>query len=110
MNEKQKTIWEYTDQLVDIANHWNDFTTSDLQGTIEAVVMQVYDAGRGSKTENPIFKPIADIMNILTRLTEKVERANSIQHSGGRVLAGDWAELYTLTNEARKVIKNNLRP
>jgi len=38
--------------------------------------------------------------DILTRLTEKVKRANSIQHSGGKILAEDWSELYMLANEA----------
>lgn len=45
-------------------------------------------------------------LNILIRLTEKVERANNIQHSGGRLAKEDWAELYSLTNEARGVIED----
>lgn len=45
-----------------------------------------------------------ELANILTRLTEKVERANSIQHGGGKVLAEDWSELYQLTNEARAIL------
>jgi hypothetical protein len=44
------------------------------------------------------------LISILTRLTEKVERANSIQHSGGKILAEDWSELYQLTNEAKAII------
>lgn len=44
------------------------------------------------------------VVSILTRLTEKVERANSLQHSGGSILAEDWSELYMLTNEARGVL------
>ena len=36
----------------------------------------------------------------LKRLAEKTRRANSIQHSGGRLIAEDWAELYQLTNES----------
>lgn len=39
-------------------------------------------------------------VQMLRRLAEKVRRANSIQHSGGRVSAEDWSELHQLTNEA----------
>lgn len=42
--------------------------------------------------------------DMLQRLTEKVERANALQHSGGKVSSEDWSELYALTNEARKVL------
>lgn len=45
-----------------------------------------------------------EILHMLIRLTEKVERANMIQHSGIQIPAEDWAELYMLTNEARKII------
>lgn len=41
---------------------------------------------------------------MLIRLTEKVERANSIQHSGGEILPEDWSELHSLTHEARGVL------
>lgn len=43
----------------------------------------------------------AELRSMLERLTEKVERANRIRHSGGRLIAEDWSELYSLTNEAR---------
>lgn len=42
---------------------------------------------------------------MLKRLTEKVARANGIQHSGGRVTAEDWSELRALTNESSAVIE-----
>jgi hypothetical protein len=45
-----------------------------------------------------------ELLAILSRLTEKVERANSIQHSGGEILEEDWAELYQLANESRAAI------
>lgn len=45
-----------------------------------------------------------DMESILTRLTEKVERANEIQHNGVRICAEDWAEIYMLTNEARGIL------
>jgi len=44
-------------------------------------------------------------VQILVRMTEKVERANAIQHSGGTVTAEDWSELYSLTNEAKSVLE-----
>jgi hypothetical protein len=42
------------------------------------------------------------MVDILTRLTEKVQRANDLKH---RLLIGDWKELYHLTNEAGAVLK-----
>jgi hypothetical protein len=45
-------------------------------------------------------------IQILKRLTEKVERANHIQHSGGHLIAEDWSELYALTNQARSILEN----
>jgi hypothetical protein len=47
---------------------------------------------------------------MLQRLTEKVARANSIQHSGGKVVAEDWAELYQLENEARAILETASQP
>lgn len=45
-----------------------------------------------------------DLLDILKRLTEKVSRANYLQHSGGRVCAEDWSELYALENESKQAI------
>lgn len=45
-----------------------------------------------------------NVCDILLRLTEKVERANTIQHSGGNVRKADWSELRQLTNEARSAL------
>jgi hypothetical protein len=46
-------------------------------------------------------------LDVLERLAEKVERANSLQHSrkSHAIPAEDWAELHQLTSEARAVIK-----
>lgn len=51
-----------------------------------------------------LFVAAPALLSTLTRLTEKVERANAIQHSGGKVCAEDWGELYMLANEARATI------
>lgn len=45
------------------------------------------------------------LAQMLTRLVEKVERANTIQHSGGSVTAEDWSELYDISNESRTVLE-----
>jgi hypothetical protein len=45
-----------------------------------------------------------ELLNTLKRLTEKVIRANSIQHSGCIIEPEDWSELYQLQNEAKVVI------
>jgi hypothetical protein len=47
---------------------------------------------------------IVATLPLLQRLTEKVERANSIQHSGGKIVPEDWAELWDLANESRTLI------
>ena len=44
-------------------------------------------------------------VQVLRRMTEKVERANHIQHSGGKLMAEDWSELFSLTNEAKAVLE-----
>lgn len=44
------------------------------------------------------------LMLMLQRLTEKTQRANEIQHSGGHISAEDWAELYDLSNEAKGLL------
>lgn len=45
------------------------------------------------------------LCNALQRITEKVERANSIQRSGGKILPEDWAELWDLANDARTTLQ-----
>lgn len=40
--------------------------------------------------------------SVLRRLTEKVERAESLVRSGGSLKAEDWKELRVLVTEARK--------
>lgn len=50
MNDKDRTIWEITDKILEIinANSAGLFTTSDLQGAIQAQVQQAYQAGEGN--------------------------------------------------------------
>lgn len=45
-----------------------------------------------------------DLLEMLERITEKTKRANEIRHSGGKIDAEDWSELYQLTNEATAAI------
>jgi hypothetical protein len=45
-----------------------------------------------------------ELLSVLERLTEKIARANAIQHSGTDIELEDWSELYFLTNEARAAI------
>ena len=46
------------------------------------------------------------LLNSFMRLLEKVERANSLQHSrrSHTIPAEDWAELYRLTHEIRALM------
>lgn len=45
-----------------------------------------------------------ELLSVLVRLTEKTERANAIQHSGGTIEPEDWSELFQISNDARAVI------
>lgn len=51
-------------------------------------------------------------LEMLKRLTEKVERANNLQHSrkGHTIPQEDWAELFHLTNEAKSLIHEAMDP
>ena len=44
------------------------------------------------------------LLNMLKRLTEKVKKANDIQHSGEHLVSEDWSELYMLQNESFALI------
>lgn len=57
-----------------------------------------------AKANNVKYAP-RHLHQMLTRLIEKVERANGIQRSGGVVGAEDWSELFALTSEARAVLE-----
>jgi len=56
-----------------------------------------------AKIHKAKYAPLRSI-KVLERMTEKVERLNSLQHSGGRISAEDLAELSTLTKEARVIL------
>lgn len=47
-----------------------------------------------------------EMVGMIERLAEKVERANSLQHSRAShtIPAEDWSELFQLTNEARAIL------
>ena len=49
-------------------------------------------------TDNNFFK-FFKFLNASKYLMEKVKRANSIQHSGGKISSQDWSELYMLQNQ-----------
>lgn len=74
------------------------------EGEIEAgkVTVQALPFADHWHKVNPAV--VVELAEALERLSEKVARANSLQHSGGRVVAEDWAELYQLGNEARAVL------
>jgi len=59
-------------------------------------------------TDNNFFK----FLNASKYLMEKVKRANSIQHSGGKISSQDWSELYMLQNQLAaniEIIENELK-
>ncbi len=57
-----------------------------------------------TKANQTLFCAAPELLKALERMVEKVARANAIQHSGGRVLAEDWSELYAMQQEARAAI------
>jgi hypothetical protein len=59
----------------------------------------IYGAIREAKPD-----PTPELLSALMRLTEKVSRANAIQHSCGTIQPEDWAELYQLQNESKAAI------
>ena len=42
-------VMKYSDKILEIVEHEDDFTTSDFQGAIEAVVMQIISDIEGKK-------------------------------------------------------------
>lgn len=72
----------------------------------EAQAAQAAQATKaGDRHGEPYLTAAApDLLAALVRLTEKTERANAIQHSGGAIEPEDWAELYQMSNEARAAI------
>jgi len=50
MYTREETIYflEQSDKILDIIEHKDDFTQSDLQGVIEAVIMSTYLKGKES--------------------------------------------------------------
>ena len=45
------------------------------------------------------------LLQILVRLSEKVERAYTIQRNGRTIQAEDWAELQAIINESKAIIE-----
>ena len=70
---------------------------------IEPDVAQLPKGGP-SPANARLIAAASELLAALERLTEKVARANAIQHSGGRVRAEDWSELYALEQEARAAV------
>lgn len=103
--------WEITSHEIDVPvpQAFRDLVTlaagleefeSDYRFTavLRACEAIVSGAGASSAPAEP------DPLRMLQRLAEKTRRANSIQHSGGKLCPDDWAELHQLTNEAFGVL------
>lgn len=48
--EDMRKVSNYTDQLLDIVDNWEEFTRSDLQGVLEALVRNIINNERQSWT------------------------------------------------------------
>jgi hypothetical protein len=40
MTPQELKVWELTDEILEIVYHQDDFTTSDLQGAVQAVIIK----------------------------------------------------------------------
>lgn len=67
-----------------------------------AKMERIFENGRKNNTK---YAPL-HAFQILAQMTEKIERVNAIQHSGGKVSPEEWSELYALTNRAKAVIES----
>lgn len=75
----------------------------DLVNNVEAALKERLDADRDL---HKISTAELSVIRMLERITEKVARANAIQHSGKKISSEDWSELYSLQNEAKSVIES----
>lgn len=66
-----------------------------------AKMERIFENGRKNNTK---YAPL-HAFQILAQMTEKIERVNAIQHSGGKISQEDWSELHDLTNRAKAVIE-----
>ena len=41
ISEEMRTIWKYENEILDLIDNQDDYTRSDLQGRISAIVMQM---------------------------------------------------------------------
>lgn len=48
MDNKTKTVMEISDKIFEIIEKMENMTQSDLQGCIEAQIMNAYEEGRGN--------------------------------------------------------------
>lgn len=69
-----------------------------------ALLVELFEGVLAKLYEGDPENPKRKILNMLERLTEKVERANSIKR---RLSNEDWAELHRLTSESRAIIHSN---
>lgn len=44
--ESVRVINKYSSEILDVVYNQNEFTTSDLQGVVEAIVRNIYEEGR----------------------------------------------------------------
>ena len=40
---------QYSDEILEVIYNQEQFTTSDLQGVVEAIVMKIYNEGKNAK-------------------------------------------------------------
>ena len=94
----------------DLSSAGQGLIASDDPETRGATIALTYDSRGVDAQDNADFIVKAcnnhdALINALTMLTEKIERANSLQHSGGIIDAEGWSELYALANEARGALR-----
>lgn len=44
--EEMRTIWEFENEILELVDNQNDYTRSDLQGRVSAIVMNILLKGK----------------------------------------------------------------
>jgi hypothetical protein len=103
-NETKKSTWGYPLYYHKTDGGAEYLCSEAVPGTTEGAIPSRLVVRLDGEPEY-VAPAYDDALAVMERLTEKVRRANEIQHSGQRVKAEDWAELYQLANEAHAAMK-----
>ena len=74
-------------------------------GTLRLATVHLRNVSINEQQANAqLISAAPNLYRELTRLIEKISRANAIRHSGGRLTIEDWAELCQVVKDGRKAL------